>query len=47
MSLARFRGEQGERGAARRLLAEVYAGFTEGFSTPDLADARELLKALS
>jgi hypothetical protein len=27
-------------------VAEVYAGFSEGFSTPDLADARELLKAL-
>jgi hypothetical protein len=28
----------------RQLLGEIYTKFTEGFSTPDLIEARELLK---
>ncbi|HVT19300.1 MAG TPA: AAA family ATPase [Thermoanaerobaculia bacterium] len=47
MSLARLHADRGKREEARCLLAEVYGTFTEGFSTPDLVDARELLKALS
>jgi len=27
------------------LLAEIYSGFTEGFETPDLQDARKWLEA--
>ncbi len=30
--------------ATRRLLSNAYAGFTEGFDTPDLGDARALLR---
>jgi predicted ATPase len=32
---------------ARRLLAEIYGWFTEGFDTPDLREARALLEELS
>ena len=42
-SLARIRMERGERAEAGDLLAPVYARFAEGFSTPDLRDARALL----
>ena len=31
---------------ARNLLSSVYAGFTEGFETPDLQDAKSLLDSL-
>jgi predicted ATPase len=31
---------------ARELLANVYSGFTEGFETPDLKDAKVLLDEL-
>lgn len=47
MSLARLFQRQGKREDARRLLAEVYAWFTEGFDTADLKDARALLDALA
>jgi tetratricopeptide (TPR) repeat protein len=46
MSLARL-WRQGRRDEARKVLAAVYGTFTEGFSTPDLVDARALLKALA
>ena len=42
-SLARVWIEQGERWKAHDLLAPVYDWFTEGFETPDLKDAKELL----
>lgn len=45
-SLARLRREQGRRAEARDLLAPVYGWFTEGFGTPDLIEAKELLAAL-
>jgi predicted ATPase len=45
-SLARLWRDQGRRTQARDLLAPVYAWFTEGFNTPDLKDARALLKEL-
>jgi predicted ATPase len=47
MSLARLWQRQGKRGAARRLLAEVYHWFTEGFDTADLKTAKALLEELS
>ena len=45
-SLARLRREQGRRAQARDLLAPVYGWFTEGFDTPDLKEAKALLKRL-
>ena len=42
-SLARFWHGQLKFGGARRIVAEVYESFREGFEMPDLADARELL----
>lgn len=47
MSLSRLWYRQGKKDEARRLLAGIYGGFTEGFNTPDLQDARTLLDALS
>ncbi len=46
MSLSRLLQRQGKREDARRLLAEIYAWFTEGFDTADLTDARALLDEL-
>jgi predicted ATPase len=46
-SLARLWAQQGKRTQARDLLAPVYAWFTEGFETPDLKDAKQLLDELS
>jgi predicted ATPase len=43
MSLARLWHRQGRRDEARDALAAVYGGFTEGFTTPDLVDAKALL----
>jgi predicted ATPase len=47
MSLARLRQQQGQRTAARELLAPVYGWFTEGFDTADLQEAKALLDALA
>src|SRR5262249_41006840 len=46
MSLARLWQRQGQRAAARELLAPVYHWFTEGFDTADLQEARALLVEL-
>jgi predicted ATPase len=46
VSLARLRRDQGRRAEARDLLAPVYGWFTEGFDTPDLQEAKTLLKSL-
>ena len=46
-SLARIRVEHGHRREGRDLLAPVYDWFTEGFATPDLADAKALLDELT
>lgn len=46
-SLARMLTEQGDTGAARRLLSTAYDRFTEGFDTADLKTAKALLKSLS
>ncbi len=47
MSLARVLAANGERDDARRKLADVYGGFTEGFDTADLSEAQSLLKELA
>lgn len=46
MSLARLWQKQGKRDDALHLLEAVYRWFSEGFATPDLQEARELLEAL-
>lgn len=46
MSLARLWSTPSRADDARRLLDDVYAGFTEGFDTPDLQAARSLLATL-
>jgi class 3 adenylate cyclase/predicted ATPase len=45
-SLARLRQRQGRRDEARAVLAPIYGTFTEGFTTPDLIDAKALLDSL-
>jgi len=45
-SLARVWERTGRGEAASRLIADCYASFTEGFSTPDLRAARELMDRL-
>ncbi|MGC2305613.1 hypothetical protein [Candidatus Binatus sp.] len=45
-SLARLLAKQGHRDEARTMLAEIYDWFTEGFDTPDLKDAKDLLDEL-
>ena len=46
LSLARLWQGQGQRAAARQLLAPIYDWFTEGFDTVDLQEAQALLDAL-
>jgi serine/threonine protein kinase/class 3 adenylate cyclase/tetratricopeptide (TPR) repeat protein len=46
-SLARLWQRLGRRDEARAALAAVYDTFTEGFTTPDLVDARALLDSLT
>jgi predicted ATPase len=46
MSLSRLFLKQGRQSEARPLLAKIYGWFTEGFDTPDLQDAKELLEQL-
>jgi TOMM system kinase/cyclase fusion protein len=46
MGLSRLWERQGKRAEARQLLAEVYDGFTEGFDTADLQEAKALLAEL-
>jgi class 3 adenylate cyclase/tetratricopeptide (TPR) repeat protein len=45
-SLARLLARRGKRDEARRLLADVYEWFTEGFDTRDLRTAKSLLTEL-
>ena len=42
-SLARLCQQQGRRDEARQMLSDGYAGFTEGFDTPDRKAAKALL----
>jgi predicted ATPase len=46
-SLSRLWHRQGKSEAARRVLEEIYAGFSEGFETADLKEARALLEVLA
>jgi predicted ATPase len=47
MSLARLWRQQGRPADARTALAAVYGTYTEGFTTPDLVDAKDLLELLA
>ena len=47
MSLCRLWQDQGKREEARQALAEIYGWFAEGFDTPDLKEAKELLDELT
>ena len=47
LSLSRLWQQQGKRDAARQLLSEVYAWFSEGVDTVDLQEARVLLEQLA
>jgi predicted ATPase len=47
MSLSRLLQKQGKKDEARRMLAEIYGWFTEGFDTADLKDAKIILEELS
>ncbi len=46
-SIGRLFEQQGEKEKARQILTPVCDWFTEGFDTPDLKDAKALLKQLS
>jgi class 3 adenylate cyclase/predicted ATPase len=46
LSLARLWQRQGRRDDARAALAAVYDSYTEGFTTPDLVDAKAVLQTL-
>jgi len=46
-SLTRLWRAQGKIDKARRMLAEIYGWFTEGFDEPDLQEAKELLRELA
>ena len=46
-SLARLWQKQGKQEEARRVLAEIYGWFTEGFDTRDLQEAEALLAELA
>jgi predicted ATPase len=47
MSLSRLLQKQGKKEEARKMLAEIFEWFTEGFDTPDLKEAKALLEELS
>ena len=46
VSLGRLLQSQGRNEEASQLLTDVYAGFTEGFATPDMEAARSMLEEL-
>src|SRR5262245_45655866 len=47
LHLSRLWQQQDKRDNALQLLAEALSWFTEGFATPDLQEAQELLEALT
>jgi predicted ATPase len=47
MSLTRLYQSQNRAAEARPMLAACYDWFTEGFGTPDLQEAKALLRQLS
>jgi predicted ATPase len=46
-ALAKLWAQQGRRNEGHDLLAPLYSGFTEGFDTTDLKDAKNLLQVLA
>jgi len=44
LSLSRLWQQHGKRDQVRELLTKIYSGFTEGFETPDLQEAKQWLK---
>jgi len=46
-SMARLWERKGKRTEAKTLLRPIYSGFTEGFGTPDLQEAKVLLERLN
>jgi predicted ATPase len=47
MSLSRLYQSRKQKKKAREVLAPVYGGFTEGFETKDLREAKVLLEELA
>jgi predicted ATPase len=47
LSLGRLYCQQDKKDEARRMLAEIFGWFTEGFDTADLQEAKALLQAVS
>jgi predicted ATPase len=47
MSLARLWQRQGRRDEARHALVTIYGTYTEGFTTPDLIEAKSLVESLA
>ena len=47
VSLSHLWQQQGKKEEARKMLAEIYGWFTEGFDTADLKEAKALLKELA
>jgi serine/threonine protein kinase/predicted ATPase len=47
LSLARLWHCQGRRNEAREALSPVYGAFTDGFTTPDLVDAKALIESIT
>jgi predicted ATPase len=47
LGLSRLYQKQGKAAEARQMLADIYGGFTEGFDTADLQEAKALLASLS
>jgi predicted ATPase len=47
ISLSRLWQRQGKQTEARKMLAEIYGWFTEGFDTADLREAKALLATLT
>ena len=47
LKLGRLWQQQGKTEQAKKLLSEVYAKMTEGFTLPDLQQAQALLKELA
>ena len=46
MSLSRLWQAQGRSAEARAVLTAIYGTYSEGFTTPDLVDAKALLQTL-
>jgi predicted ATPase len=44
LGLASYLSRRGQERRARELVAAVYGGFTEGFDSPDLVEAKRLLE---